>query len=103
MPADLPVLREPWRADVDDVDVKHYRIVRGADDRPLAYMDKHLSLNAQNDLAKMITASPRMLVLMREVFFAPSDANGRPEWSYDDWRKWRNKAGPILAELWVNL
>lgn len=103
MPANGNVLAGPWSADAEDVDADSFRIVRAADKRPLAYMDKQLSPNTQDDLARLLTASPDLLSALREVFFAPQDITGAPEWRDKQWRAWRNRVGPLIAELWVNL
>jgi hypothetical protein len=87
----------PWTANVHDLDDQEYRVVRAADGRPLAYIDKHLSLNQQEDVARLVAAAPKLLHATRGVFYANA---GAPQWTEGQWNKWRGYIGPVLAELW---
>lgn len=90
----------PWHADEHDITDDEYRVVRSADGRPLAYIDRALSQNVQNDIAKLIVHAPDMLEAQRMVFFAHSEED-RPQWTSQQWKRWRQFIGPKLADMWL--
>ena len=96
--ADFPY--RPWKADEDDRDEEMFRVVRGADGRPLLFVSKWLSANEQEDLIRLIEAAPDLITYMREVFYHATDRYGHSRWTGKDWKAWRLKAGPVIAELW---
>lgn len=95
MPEYYPAL--PWRAEASHRDVEGYRVVRGKDGRPVAYVERRFSEHRQEDIARLIARAPVILEGLREVFFASADS---VDWSPEEWKRWREKVGPSLADLW---
>jgi hypothetical protein len=90
----------PWSADIEDLDDEEFRVIRAANGRPVAYIDKTLSINAQDDVARLFLHSPMLLEGVRQVFFAVAE-NGSPRWTARNWERWRQSIGPVLSQLWV--
>ena len=77
-----------------------FRVVRACDGRPLLFVSKWLSATEQDDMTRLIEAAPDLITQMREVFYSAVDRHGEPRWTSADWKRWRAKSGPIIAELW---
>lgn len=88
---------QPWHIEPDQRDEEGYRVVRGIDGRPVAYIERRLSEYQQEDIARLIASAPQVLGGLREVFFAIGQ---KDDWTADEWKAWRKKVGPVLAELW---
>lgn len=83
----------PWSANLGDIDEQEYRVIRDANGRPLAYVDKMLSANMQEDVARLLKNAPGLLQGARSIFFEQDISESK-------WKSWRAFMGPILAELW---
>ena len=83
----------PWAANLGDIDEQEYRVIRDANGRPLAYVDKMMSANMQEDVARLFKNAPALLTATRSIFF-------KQGLSEAEWNRWREVVGPVLAELW---
>ena len=83
----------PWAANLGDIDEQEYRVIRDATGRPLAYVDKMLSANMQEDVARLLKNAPLLLSGVRSVFF-------KSDMTETERERWRAAMGPVLAELW---